>query len=210
MRVDFADHRPNHWLKLLAPRLFALKQFPGAHRLDRGVAAVAASPKVVATRAVFWFFTWFILYSITVPCHGAEKTEIAQLYQGKQCGQAEPGLTLITQQSVLDRITSGKNQQGLMQELSTRSNNAPQLPANRYTVLISAGQLQHDGYTFALRSTAMAVAAASAVIPLQFELAAAHKLHNQLITSPCIVISIPKEDIEELRVEGQPWILTLN
>ena len=124
----------------------------------------------------------------------AEPMTATVLFQGQQCGrqQASPALTRIVDQKAL-------------QALATRLDMPWPFAAGvdfqrQLLLLLEMGQRPTTGYRLLLSDTAVAVNQATAVLRLNWQQPPADAMLAQMLTSPCLLLTLPRADYRVIEV----------
>lgn len=136
---------------------------------------------------------------LTAGCEGAVKPSstsktITEIYQGGYCGRSEPAaqVTWIQNEAVL---------QNVHKKIHANSLQAPPLPDVDFDthglVLIELGQRPTAGYQMHLASRLMVMDKGDGVITFSVDKPAGPAA--QVITSPCMLVSVPRGDYVGVR-----------
>ena len=124
------------------------------------------------------------------------------LYLGQQCGGAAP-------QPAAQWIGAAGDLSVLWQRLGNRFAGSPRPAppevdfAEHGVLLLSMGQRPTGGYGLALRDQAVLVVGHSARVDVQWQEPLPGELVPQVLSSPCLLLRLPRGDFAEVRVVDQ-------
>ena len=124
----------------------------------------------------------------------AEPLTATQLFQGQQCGRQEPS-------AAVTRITDEQALDALVQRVGKPFSFADEIDFKQQLVLlVEMGMKPTTGYRLVLSDTAVAINQNKAVLTLAWHQPPPGVLLAQMLTSPCVLISLHLADYTEVEL----------
>lgn len=135
--------------------------------------------------------------ALLVGCAGAS-VPVKSVYQSQQCSQVGRGLIVAQNEAELSRVLTSDRRQTKLDLSGSRSNEPSTLTSHpvdfsqEVAVVVALGEKPTAGYDISLTKNKAELRGDVLRLPVEFTQPAPDAFHAQVLTHPCLVLSVPR------------------
>lgn len=141
-----------------------------------------------------------LVYALMLACSSHTQVPVSTIAQSQHCPVKSPGLSVFRSNEELQKnLQTGAGP--LKQRLHSQElENAPFVAEQSWLMVVHMGQQASAGYALSLAADNAEVADGTLTLSLQYHRPQADSMQAAVITTPCIMLSVKKEDVAALKV----------